>query len=88
MADETPQPNPDPSPYFAYWRPLLGWISVIGLALEFIVFRVIEAVLAFLGHPVTLPHVDTSSLMAMVTTSVSMGGMRSVEKVFKVHDKH
>lgn len=83
MADETLG-----TPFNAYWRPALGFISAAGLFLAFVGFPITEAILTILGHPAKMPTIDVSSLIGMVTTAVGLGGLRTVEKIWNVQANH
>lgn len=79
----------DTSPtFFSGWRPLIGWISVIGLGVQFIVIPCVEVLSPFFGKPLTLPHMDLSSLVTLVTGVLGLGGMRTIEKLNDAQSKH
>lgn len=83
MADvELPTP-PASTPFFGAWRPLIGWISVIGFALKFVALPLLGIALTLCGHPVASlpPDVDITALITLCGTAIGFGGMRSLEKL-------
>lgn len=76
-----------PTPFFSFWRPWIGWTAALGFSLQFVIFPILGATLAILGHPIALPAIDTTAILAMVTTTVGLGGMRTIEKLKGVHTK-
>lgn len=81
-ASSDPLSSPPLSSGFqSWWRPACAWVSVIGLALAFVVFPLAQALLTYYGHPMTMPHIDTAGIMGMVSTSIGLGGLRSLDKL-------
>lgn len=81
MADDPKSPTP----FFSYYRPWIGWVSAIGFTLQFVVFPLANVAFSYFGKVVTIPMIDTTALIAMVTTTVGLGGMRTIEKLKGVH---
>lgn len=81
MADELVAPQS--TPFFSAWRPVIGWISVVGFGIKFVGLPLLGIVLVLIGKPVEAipPNVDFTSLMLLVGTALGFGGMRSAEKM-------
>ena len=62
------------------WRPFIGWVCGLGLAYQFLFRPLAHGVVAFLGHGMPMPDLDTSTLLALVTGMLGFGGLRSFEK--------
>jgi len=75
-----------PRLFIAGWRPAIGWVCVAGLAMIFIVNPLLLWVSTWLSLNIPLIEVDTGGIMALVTTMLGMGGMRSFEKIRKSED--
>lgn len=67
--------------FFTNWRPIIGWISAIALALQFIVIPLVGIVFAILGREVNPPSLDITSLITLVTGVLGLGGLRTIEKI-------
>lgn len=75
----------DTSPtFFSGWRPLIGWVSVTGLFLQFVAIPLIEIISPVVGHPITPPHMDLSALVTLITGTLGLGGFRTIEKIKNV----
>lgn len=66
--------------FFSAWRPSLGYVGVVALALQFVAFPVIEALGVMSGHQVTIPRMDLSSLITLITGLLGLSGLRSLDK--------
>ena len=62
----------------ASWRPLAGYVAVLGMAINFLVSRICA------GFGVHIPQADTSVMMPLLLGMLGIGGMRSFEKFKKV----
>jgi len=60
------------------WRPLCGYVCVIGLAVNFLVSPIAA------GFGVNIPQADMAVMMPVLTGMLGLAGMRSFEKVKKV----
>ena len=60
------------------WRPLCGYVCVIGLAVNFLVSPIAA------GFGVNIPQADMGVMMPVLTGMLGLAGMRSFEKVKKV----
>lgn len=73
------------------WRPAVGWVCVIALGYQFLLYPLLGWAWAFMqSHgwvPTTLnptPTVNTEDLYGLLLGMLGLGGMRSFEKVKKV----
>jgi hypothetical protein len=62
--------------YQAGWRPSIGWVCALALAVHYLVFP-----LASLVMPEAKSPVDGSALMALVTALLGLGSLRTVERI-------
>tara|TARA_R100000742_G_C4279678_1_gene105245 strand:+ start:10165 stop:10572 length:408 start_codon:yes stop_codon:yes gene_type:complete len=70
--------------FVAGWRPAVGWVCVLGMASNFIVIPMTNFALAVMESTITIPLVETSTMMPVLMGMLGLGAMRSVEKVQKV----
>ena len=66
------------------WRPAVGWVCVLGMAGNFIVIPVANFTLALFDSTVTIPLIDTATMMPVLLGMLGLGAMRSTEKIKKV----
>jgi hypothetical protein len=78
--------------FVAGWRPFIGWVCGIGLAMQFILRPVVmylnQLVSIILGNPM-MPHppaLDMSELIPLVLGMLGLAGYRSYEKKNQVPD--
>ena len=57
------------------WRPLAGYVTVLGMAINFLV----SAIAA--GFGVTIPQADASVMMPLLLGMLGLGGARSFERI-------
>ena len=69
------------SMFVAGWRPAVGWVCVLGMASNFIIIPMANFGLALAESGVTIPLIDTSTMMPVLMGMLGLGDMRSVEKV-------
>ncbi len=62
----------------ASWRPLCGYVCVLGLAVNFLISPIAA------GFGFVVPQADMSIMMPVLTGMLGLAGMRSFEKVKKV----
>lgn len=62
----------------ASWRPLCGYVCVLGLMVNFLVSPIAA------GFGFIVPQADTSVMLPILTGMLGLAGMRSFEKVKKV----
>ncbi len=66
------------------WRPAVGWVCVLGMAGNFILIPMTNFVLALFDSTVTIPLIDTATMMPVLLGMLGLGAMRSTEKIKKV----
>ena len=69
------------SMFVAGWRPAVGWVSVLGMASNYILIPLSNFGLAIAESNITIPLIDTSTMMPVLMGMLGLGAMRSVEKV-------
>ena len=69
------------SMFVAGWRPAVGWVCVLGMASNFIIIPMANFGLAIVESNITIPLIDTSTMMPVLMGMLGLGAMRSVEKV-------
>ena len=69
------------------WRPACGWVAVFGLAGNFMVIPFTNFVLALLEIDVTIPLIDTATMMPVLMGMLGLGGLRTYEKSKDIHRK-
>ena len=70
--------------YRGGWRPGVGWVSVAGLAYQFLLQPILPWVVGLFGIMVPpLPPIDIETLMVLLTGILGLGGFRTYEKVKK-----
>ena len=57
------------------WRPLAGYVTVLGMAINFLVSPVAA------GFGVTIPQADASVMMPLLLGMLGLGGARSFERI-------
>ena len=62
----------------ASWRPLCGYVCVMGLAVNFLISPIAA------GFGFMVPQADMSVMMPVLTGMLGLAGMRSYEKVKQV----
>tara|TARA_E500000318_G_scaffold102131_1_gene106208 strand:+ start:484 stop:882 length:399 start_codon:yes stop_codon:yes gene_type:complete len=63
------------------WRPLIGWICGLSLAINYLVSPICA------GFGVIIPQADMSVMMPLLLGMLGIAGMRSVDKAFKTDTK-
>lgn len=69
------------------WRPACGWVTVLGMAGNFMVIPFTNFVLALLEIDVTIPLIDTATMMPVLMGMLGLGGLRTYEKSKDIHRK-
>ena len=64
--------------FAASWRPLCGYVCVLGLAVNFLISPIAA------GFGFMVPQADMSVMMPVLTGMLGLAGMRSYEKVKQV----
>ena len=62
------------------WRPAVGWSCVFGMMGNFMVIPFTNFVLALLEIPVSVPLIDTATMMPVLMGMLGLGAMRTYEK--------
>lgn len=75
MNDNPAMVAPPRTLYASGWRPAIGWVCVVGLALHFVVFPVLTWVT---GKPA--PAFDMGTLMTLVAGGLGVSATRTFEK--------
>jgi hypothetical protein len=63
------------------WRPLAGYVSVLGMAVNFLVSPIAA------GFGIAIPQADMSVMMPLLLGMLGISGMRSFDKVKKTDTK-
>ena len=63
------------------WRPLAGYVCVLGLAINFLIAPICA------GFGITIPQADTSVMMPLLLGMLGIGSMRSYDKLQKTDTK-
>lgn len=70
----------NPSLFVSGWRPAIGWVCSIGLAVEFVLAPIVQWGFLLAQRPVTLPTFPTESLMGLVVSMLGLAAYRTYEK--------
>ena len=62
------------------WRPAVGWCCVFGMMGNYMVIPFTNFVLALLEIDVTVPLIDTATMMPVLMGMLGLGAMRTYEK--------
>lgn len=81
QAEITAADAASPDRFRAWWRPAVGWMCVLGLWLDFILFPLVSLGLQLAGHAAITSPLDIASLMALLGALLGLGGLRTVERV-------
>ena len=71
------------SMFVAGWRPAVGWVCVLGMAMNFIIVPLGNFGLSVADIEVVIPMIDTSQMMPVLMGMLGLGAMRSYEKTRK-----
>lgn len=70
------------STFVAGWRPFIGWICGVGLAMNFIVRPLLNYyLLIFYPEVPIMESLEMGTLMALITGMLGFGGLRTYEKL-------
>lgn len=67
--------------FVAGWRPFIGWVCGIGLAWEFVGFKVASFAVQASGSTLAIPTVTDEKLMELTLAMLGMGALRTYEKL-------
>lgn len=63
------------------WRPFVGWVCALGLAMQFIASPILTWVGMLFGHNIAFPALDISVLMTLLFGMLGLGTLRTQEKL-------
>ena len=66
--------------FISGWRPAVGWCCVFGMMGNYMVIPFTNFVLALLEIDVTVPLIDTATMMPVLMGMLGLGAMRTYEK--------
>jgi hypothetical protein len=66
--------------FVAGWRPAVGWICVVGLAYNFVIYPLLLWVVAATGAEFKPPSLLSDALMELVLGMLGLGVLRTAEK--------
>ena len=78
-----------PSFFKSAWRPAIGWIGVVGLFYQFLVYPILEwyilitkktMIVGDVTIPMVAPVLNTDGIMGLVFAMLGIGGFRTYEK--------
>jgi hypothetical protein len=67
--------------FVAGWRPFIGWICGSAFALHFVLFPVMNFILAASGKEIINLSFDMNALMTVLVGMLGLGGLRTYEKM-------
>lgn len=70
-----------PSFFKSGWRPAVGWLCVLGLWIDFMVFPLVSMGLQLADKPAINSPLDIASLLALLGSLLGLGSMRTIERV-------
>jgi hypothetical protein len=76
------------STFVAGWRPFIGWICGIALAVDFVVRPFFIWAANLVRRPVEFPNLDMTELMPLVLGMLGMAGMHAYQEVQKQNGKN
>jgi hypothetical protein len=71
----------NPSVFVSGWRPFVGWVCTVALAMQFIIAPIATWIAALAGHAVAFPSLDMGTLLTLLGGMLGLGGLRTVEKL-------
>jgi len=63
------------------WRPFIGWICGLGLAIQFIIAPIFTWLSVLLGYGIIFPVLDSNVLMTLLFGMLGLGTLRTTEKL-------
>jgi hypothetical protein len=66
--------------FVAGWRPAIGWICVVGLGYNFLIYPMMTWLVAITGAEFSPPPLLSENLMELVMGMLGLGALRSFEK--------
>lgn len=80
QTDINKQEAASPKIFIAGWRPFIGWVCGLGLAVQFLVNPIVTWIAALAKHPVQFPSLDLGTLLTLLFGMLGLGAMRTYEK--------
>jgi hypothetical protein len=75
--------------FIAGWRPFVGWVCGVGLAMSCIISPLFTWGSALIGHPTPFPKLDDPLLQSTLAGMLGLGyGLRTYEKFKGVAGQH
>lgn len=81
QATITAAESQSPSLFKSGWRPAVGWLCVLGLWIDFMVFPLVSMALQLAGRTPIASPLDIASLMALLSALLGLGGLRTAERL-------
>lgn len=66
--------------WVAGWRPAVGWVCVVGLCYNFLIYPLLTWYVAAAGSDFTPPPLLSDNLMELVLGMLGLGALRTAEK--------
>lgn len=63
------------------WRPFIGWVCGIGVAIQFVISPLLTWFSMVIGVPIIFPVLDSSVLMTLLFGMLGLGTLRTTEKL-------
>lgn len=63
------------------WRPFVGWVCAVGLAVQFVLSPILTWVSLLFGFGVQFPVLDMSVLLTLLFGMLGLGTLRTKEKL-------
>lgn len=76
------------NPFVAGWRPFIGWVCGLALAVQLVVGPLATWGAGLAGHPIAFPKMETELLTTLVVSMLGLGGMRTYEKLNNAQGNH
>lgn len=71
----------NPSVFVSGWRPAVGWLCVLGLGVQTVVYPLAGWALTVYAPGARLPQIDTETLLGLLVPMLGIGTLRTVEKL-------
>ena len=75
------------SVFVSGWRPFLGWACGIAFVTVTALFPILAAFLGLFGITLTIPHLDITAMVSLLTGMLGLGGLRSYDKKQVLNNK-
>ena len=78
-----------PNLFVAGWRPALGWIGATAIGYHFIIYPFALFIAQLYGYSnISLPTIDFGVLFNLILAMLGFGGLRTIEKIKNVQNRH